>query len=91
MEKGIPIWIGGMLETGIGRGHLVAMATLPNVRYPNDISGSSRYWEEDIVEPPWVVRKDGTMELPEKPGIGVEVIEDRLSKYLRKKLEFRRE
>jgi O-succinylbenzoate synthase len=67
------------------------MATLPNVRYPNDISGSSRYWEEDIVEPPWVVRKDGTMELPEKPGIGVEVIEDRLSKYLRKKLEFRRE
>ncbi|MDT7864628.1 MAG: o-succinylbenzoate synthase [Thermoproteota archaeon] len=91
MEKGIPIWIGGMLETGIGRGHLVAMATLPNVKYPNDISGSSRYWEEDIVEPPWVVRKDGTIELPEKPGIGVEVIEDRLSKYLRKKLEFRRE
>jgi O-succinylbenzoate synthase len=91
MEKGIPIWIGGMLETGIGRGHLVAMATLPNVKYPNDISGSSRYWEEDIVEPPWVIRKDGTIELSEKPGIGVEVIEDRLSKYLRRKLELKKE
>ena len=90
MSKGIPIWVGGMLETGIGRGHLVAIATLPNVKYPCDISGSSRYWEEDVVEPPWILRKDGTIGLPEKPGIGVEVVEERLSKYLRNKLEFRR-
>lgn len=91
MSKNIPIWIGGMLETGIGRGHLVAMATLPNVKYPNDISGSDRYWEEDIVEPPWVLRKDGTIEAPEKSGIGVEVIEDKLNKYIKRRIEFKKE
>ena len=80
-----------MLETGIGRGHLVAMATLPNVKYPNDISGSDRYWEEDIVEPPWVLRKDGTIKAPEKSGIGVEVIEDKLNKYIKRRIEFKKE
>ncbi len=88
MTKGIPVWIGGMLETGIGRSHLIASATLPNVKYPNDIGQSSRYWEEDIIEPPWVLRKDGTIPLNEKPGIGVEVIEERLMKYTKKQLEF---
>jgi O-succinylbenzoate synthase len=90
MSNNIPIWIGGMLETGIGRGHLVAMATLPNVKYPNDISGSDRYWEEDIVEPPWILRKNGTIKAPEKSGIGVEVIEDKLNKYTKRKLEFKK-
>ncbi len=76
---GMPIWIGGMLETGIGRGHLVAAATLPNVRFPNDISASRRYYEEDLVEPPWEL-SDGKIMAPSSPGIGVEVLEERLRK-----------
>ncbi|HIQ03526.1 MAG TPA: o-succinylbenzoate synthase [Desulfurococcales archaeon] len=81
MTVGIPVWIGGMLETGIGRAFLVALATLPNVKYPNDISASNRYYVEDIVEPPWTLNSDGTITVPTKPGIGVEVLEDRLRKY----------
>ncbi|MEM0036150.1 MAG: o-succinylbenzoate synthase [Candidatus Korarchaeum sp.] len=77
---GMPIWIGGMLETGVGRGHLVAAATLPNVRFPNDISASRRYYEEDIVEPPWELTARGTMRAPGSPGIGVEVLEERVRK-----------
>ena len=87
-DRGMGLWIGGMLETGVGRGHLVAAATLPGINYPSDISASSRWYEEDIVEPPWEIRKDSTMEVPKKPGIGVEVVEDRVEKHLRKKIEF---
>ncbi|MEM1619269.1 MAG: o-succinylbenzoate synthase [Fervidicoccaceae archaeon] len=87
---GVGVWIGGMLETGIGRAFLVASATLPNVRYPSDIGESSRYWYEDIVEPPWELRSDGTMEMPERSGIGVEVLEDRLRKHVKGSLELRR-
>ncbi len=78
---GMPVWIGGMLETGIGRGHQVAAATLPNVRFPNDISASDRYYEEDVVEPPWELTPRGTIRAPERPGIGVEVVEERLRRY----------
>ncbi len=78
---GMPVWIGGLLETGIGRGHQVAAATLPDVRFPNDISASDRYYGEDIVEPPWSITNRSTMVAPKKPGIGVEVLEDRLEKY----------
>ncbi|MCD6488630.1 MAG: o-succinylbenzoate synthase [Desulfurococcales archaeon] len=81
MKNNIPVWIGGMLETGIGRGFQVALATLPNVKYPSDISASSRYYEEDIIEPPWIVDSKGFIHVPNKPGIGVEVIEKRLIKY----------
>jgi len=76
-----------MLETGVGRGHLVAAATLPGVRYPNDISASSRYYESDIVEPPWELNKDGTITAPERPGIGVEVLVDRVKKAVKRSLE----
>ncbi|MGC9210086.1 MAG: o-succinylbenzoate synthase [Acidilobus sp.] len=82
-----PMWIGGMLETGVGRGHLVAAATLPGVRFPNDISASSRYYEEDIVEPPWELNKDGTITAPERPGIGVEVLVDKVKKMVKRSLE----
>jgi len=77
----IPIWIGGLLESGIGRGHLVAAATLSNVKYPCDISASNRYYDMDIVEPEWVVEK-GYIDVPREAGIGVEVREDRILKYL---------
>ena len=84
---GVPIWIGGMLETGIGRAFLVALASLPNVKYPSDISASSRYWAEgDIVEPPWTLGPNSTLEVPNKPGLGVEVLEDRIRELTTKEL-----
>jgi len=69
----IPVWCGGMLESGIGRAGNVALASLPNFTLPGDISASKRYYKEDIVEPEFLVNKDGTMDVPTKPGIGVEV------------------
>ncbi len=84
-KVGVPIWIGGMLETGVGRGHLVAAATLSNVKFPNDVSASDRYYEEDVVEPPWELNSDGTISVPNKPGIGVEVLEDRIEAHSIKK------
>ncbi|HDI31395.1 MAG TPA: o-succinylbenzoate synthase [Thermofilum sp.] len=87
-QLGLGCWIGGMLETGVGRGHLVALATREEVRYPNDISASERYWEEDIVEPPWTLWEKGLIKAPERPGIGVEVLEDKIKKRLKKMIKF---
>jgi O-succinylbenzoate synthase len=86
-ETGIPIWIGGMLETGIGRAFLIAAATLPNIKYPSDISASSRYWEEDVVEPEWTLNPDGTITAPNKPGIGVEILENKIKRFTVKKIK----
>lgn len=72
-SKNIPVWHGGMLESGIGRAGNVALASLPNFTLPGDISASKRYYKQDIVEPEFVVNPDGTMDVPVKPGIGVEV------------------
>ncbi len=69
----IPVWCGGMLESGIGRAGNVALASLPNFTLPGDISASKRYYTEDIVDPEFIVNPDGTMDVPVKPGIGVEV------------------
>ena len=81
LKSGIPVWIGGMLESGVGRAYAIAAATLPGIRYPNDISPSDRFWVKDIVEPPWRMMGDGTIEAPKKPGIGVEVLERVLRSY----------
>jgi o-succinylbenzoate synthase len=70
---GVPVWCGGMLETGIGRACNVALATLPNFRLPGDISASDRYWAEDIVEPPFVLQKGGTIAVPTRWGLGVRI------------------
>jgi O-succinylbenzoate synthase len=78
-EAGVPVWCGGMLESGVGRAHNVALATLPGFTLPGDISGSARYWEQDIVRPEFVVR-DGTLELPDGPGIGVRPDVDRIER-----------
>ncbi len=67
-----------MLETGVGRAHNVALASLPGFVMPNDISASNRYFKEDIVEPEFRLKPDGTIGVPSGPGIGVEVLEDRL-------------
>jgi O-succinylbenzoate synthase len=74
----IPVWCGGMLETGIGRAHNVALASLPGFTLPGDISASARYFHQDIVEPAFEVNADGTMTVPAGPGIGVEVIGKRV-------------
>lgn len=82
---GLGAWIGGMLETGIGRAFLVALASHPSVTYPNDISASDRYWDEDIVEPPWSLTKNGTIVVPREPGLGVEVKTPLIEKLVKKK------
>ena len=76
-ERDVPVWIGGMLETGIGRATNVAMAALPGVTMPGDTSASERYFHRDLTAP-FVVAGDGTMEVPTGPGIGVEPLEDAL-------------
>ena len=72
-NAGVPVWCGGMLETGIGRACNVALATLPNFRLPGDISASDRYWAEDIVEPPFILQRGGTISVPTRWGLGVRV------------------
>jgi O-succinylbenzoate synthase len=72
-EKRIPVWCGGMLESGIGRAHNIAMATLAGFTLPGDVSASARYWHEDIIDPPVTVSPHGTIRAPDNPGIGFEV------------------
>lgn len=72
-ESNIPVWCGGMLESGIGRAHNIAMATLAGFTLPGDVSASSRYWTEDIIDPPVTVSTNGTITAPDKPGIGHEI------------------
>lgn len=75
-EAEVPVWCGGMLESGVGRAHNVALATLPNMQLPGDTSASDRYWTRDIVTPPFTLRQDGTVAVPAAPGIGVKLDED---------------
>ncbi len=77
-ERAIPIWCGGMLESGIGRAHNIAMATLAGFTLPGDVSASARYWEEDIIEPPVTVTERGTIAAPSGQGIGYEINEVRI-------------
>lgn len=72
----VPVWCGGMLETGVGRAHNVALASLPNFSLPGDLSPSARYWARDIVEPEWTMDADGMVGVPaDRPGLGVDVDE----------------
>ncbi len=76
----IPVWCGGMLESGVGRAYNVALASLPNFVLPGDISPGSRYWTEDVVTPEWVMSSDGRMPVPrQQPGIGVTVDRERIA------------
>ncbi len=79
-KQGIPVWCGGMLETGIGRAHNIALSTLPNFRLPGDVSASKRYWEEDIVEPEIEVSPRGTIAVRNQPGAGYEIKKDLIQK-----------
>ena len=77
---GVPVWCGGMLESGIGRAHNIAMSTLPGFSLPGDVSASQRYWSEDIIEPPVEVTEKGTIRVPATPGLGYAVKRDRIEK-----------
>ena len=77
---GVPVWCGGMLESGIGRSHNVALSTLPNFKLPGDVSASKRYWKEDIIEPEVEVSPRGTITVSDKPGRGYELRHDLVEK-----------
>jgi len=79
-ERGIPVWCGGMLESGVGRAHNIAMSTLPGFVLPGDVSASLRYWNEDIIEPVVEVTPKGTIRVPKNPGLGYTVMRDRVEK-----------
>ena len=87
--RGMPVWCGGMLESGIGRAHNIAMSTLGGFTLPGDVSASARYWEEDIIEPPVTVSSRGTIAVPVGPGIGYEVNERRIESLVRRREEVR--
>ena len=77
-SNGVPVWCGGMLESGIGRAYNVALASLSNFVKPGDVSPSSRYWARDIVTPEWTMTDHGTIVVPDGAGLGVEVDRDRI-------------
>jgi o-succinylbenzoate synthase len=77
-ERGIPVWCGGMLETGIGRSHNIALSSLPNFSLPGDVSASSRYWAQDIIEPAVTISPKGEITVPTTVGRGFEVQRDRI-------------
>ncbi len=76
--NGIPVWHGGMLESGIGRAHNIHLASLPNFTLPGDISASKRYYAPDLIDPPIDIASDGTIAVPTGPGIGVNIIRERV-------------
>ncbi len=80
LRQKVPVWCGGMLETGIGRAHNIAMSSLPGFTLPGDVSASQRYWSEDIIDPEVVVSSRGTIAVPTEPGIGFRVRTDRVEK-----------
>ncbi len=86
--QGVDLWCGGMLETGVGRAANVALAALEGFTIPGDLSASDRYWEEDIVEPPFRLLPGGELAVPQGPGIGVTVVEERLRKVTEAKEVF---
>src|SRR5678816_4183678 len=77
-NHGIPVWHGGMLESGIGRAHNLHLASLPNFTLPGDIAASRRYFVPDLIDPPIEVAPDGTIAVPAGAGIGVDPVPDRL-------------
>jgi O-succinylbenzoate synthase len=88
-ERGIPVWCGGMLETGIGRAHNIALSSLENFRLPGDVSASKRYWKEDIIEPEVTVSAKGEIRVPNSTGRGFAVREDLVEALTIRKEEVR--
>ncbi len=87
---GAPVWHGGMLESGIGRAHNIHLSTLPGFTLPGDVAASGRYFAPDLIDPEIVVRSDGTIAVPTGPGIGVNIVNDRVARASLERLELRR-
>jgi o-succinylbenzoate synthase len=85
-----PVWHGGMLESGIGRAHNIHLSTLPGFTLPGDVAASRRYFAPDLIEPEIDVRPDGTIPVPDGPGIGVNIIGERIARASVERLELRR-
>lgn len=79
-SRGIPVWCGGMLESGIGRAHNVALSTLANFKLPGDVSASKRYWNQDIVDPEVEVNPQGRIIVPGGVGFGYQPVWERVEK-----------
>ena len=88
-ERGVPVWCGGMLETGIGRAHNIALSSLENFRLPGDVSASRRYWKQDIIDPEVEVSSQGEIQVPDSPGRGFEVRADLVERLTVRKEEVR--
>ena len=87
--RDVPVWCGGMLESGVGRVHNIALSTLENFRLPGDVSASKRYWKEDIIEPEVEVSRQGLISVTDAPGTGYRVREDLIEKLTVRKETFR--
>jgi O-succinylbenzoate synthase len=87
----LPVWCGGMLESGIGRAHNIAMSTLPNFTLPGDVSASQRYWDEDIIEPEVEVTSGGTIRVPKSQGLGYAVRRDLIDRLTVRTREWKAE
>jgi O-succinylbenzoate synthase len=88
-ENGVPVWCGGMLETGIGRSHNIALSTLKNFTLPGDVSASKRYWKEDIIEPAVEVSQEGLITVPQIAGRGFNIKTDLIDKLTVRKQTLR--
>jgi O-succinylbenzoate synthase len=91
LRHAVPVWHGGMLESGIGRAHNIHLATLPNFSLPGDIAASRRYYAPDLIDPEIDVGQDGTIAVPEGPGIGVHIVHERIAAATEQTLELRAE
>jgi O-succinylbenzoate synthase len=85
----IPVWHGGMLESGIGRAHNLHLSTLPNFTLPGDVAASRRYFAPDLIDPPIDLETDGTIRVPKGAGIGVAIVQERLDAATRQTTELR--
>lgn len=87
---GIPVWCGGMLDSGLARAHNIAVASLPNYKFPGDLPASDRYWHQDFITPPITIDSKGMVEVPTKPGIGFDLIPEVVDAFTYEKKEIRR-
>lgn len=85
-SQGIPVWCGGMLETGVGRASNLALASLPGFTLPGDISATDRYYDEDITQERYVLNSDSTITIPDQPGLGITINRGILEKVSLKRL-----
>ena len=80
-EQNVPVWCGGMLETGVGRAANLALASLPNFKLPGDISATERYYHQDITNEIFILNADSTIDVPDKPGLGITINRKALERY----------